>query len=187
MSIIKAEKHQRQGAFLDALRLCGNIAEAARIAGCNRRSHYDWLRQDPTYADRFQDAEEEATDVLEMEVRRRAVDCVEEPVIYQGKVSYVQRKVVDPETGEEKWIPTDEPLTVKKKSDTLLMFLLKARDPQKYRDNYGGRVEATKRADGQTRSRVKINFAKLSIEQINQLEEIAKYAQEAGAVEQVDQ
>lgn len=62
---------------------------------------------------------------LEAEARRRAMDGVDEPVYHKGEV-----------VGH-----------VRKYSDTLLIFLLKAHRPHKYRDNYkiehGGQVEVT--------------------------------------------
>lgn len=60
-----------------------------------------------------EDAIETGTDLLEDDVRRRAVDGVEEPLFHQGKKVGLTRKY----------------------SDTLLIFLLKARRPAKYRDS----------------------------------------------------
>ena len=64
-----------------------------------------------------------ATDTLEMEARRRASLGVEEPVYYQGQVVGYVRKY----------------------SDVLLMFLLKAQRPEKFRDNHkiDGRIDGT--------------------------------------------
>jgi hypothetical protein len=39
--------HKRKGIFLAAYRETGLIAVAARIAGVARRTHYDWLENDP--------------------------------------------------------------------------------------------------------------------------------------------
>lgn len=102
----------KQAAFLAAFSECGNISRAAKIAGIERRSHYSWIK-DPIYAERFADAENQAVDTLEAEARRRAVEGIDEPVYYKGEVCG----------------------TVRKYSDTLLIFLLKGARPDKYRDN----------------------------------------------------
>lgn len=106
-----------QGAFLAAYAQTGNITAAAKAAGIARQSHYDWLAADPEYAKRFADAHEEAIERLEAEARRRASVGVEEPVYYKGK-----------QIG-----------AVRRYSDTLLIFLLKAARPSVYRD----RVDVT--------------------------------------------
>ena len=75
-----------QGTFLSAFAETGTITAAALIASVSRRTHYDWLENDSSYADAFREAEEEAADALEDEARRRAVDGVEEPVgFYRGE------------------------------------------------------------------------------------------------------
>lgn len=103
--------------FIDALRETGNVTAAARAAGIDRSTAYRYRNKDTAPAREFaaawDDALEEAIDSLEAEAWRRARDGVDHPVIYEGEI-------------------TD---TYKKYSDTLLIFLLKANRPQKYRDN----------------------------------------------------
>ena len=81
-----------------------------------RTNHYEWLAKDVDgatgYAAKFEEADATAIDVLEKEARRRAVGGTEEPVYYQGV-----------EVG-----------TVRRYSDTLLIFLMKGNNPEKYRD-----------------------------------------------------
>lgn len=120
----------KQRAFLAAFAKLGNIAEACVAAATGRRSHYDWIEQ-PEYKAAFEDAKEEAADLLEGEARRRAQYGVREPVVYQGELCY--EKVVDPETGEI--TRGSKPLVIRKYSDVLLIFLLKGLRPEKYRDN----------------------------------------------------
>lgn len=105
-------RQPKRRAFLAAYAEVGNISEAARIAGVNRLSHYDWL-QDERYAVVFAQAHEIAIDHLEREARRRAVEGVVEPVFWKGEA-----------VG-----------SVRKYSDTLLIFLMKGARPDKYRDN----------------------------------------------------
>lgn len=63
-----------QERFLAAYRECGTISAAAEAAGCGRQSHYNWLKTDATYPERFQDADQEAGESLLAEARRRAFD-----------------------------------------------------------------------------------------------------------------
>lgn len=131
---------RRRRAFLDAFRLCGNVSEAAAAAKVNRSTHYEWMN-DRAYAAAFEHAQAEAADLLVAEARRRAVNGVEEPVIHQGQLmgAYVNEKgeTVSSTTPGARLIP----LTVTKKSDVLLMFLIKGALPGVYRDNV--KVEQT--------------------------------------------
>jgi hypothetical protein len=106
-------RQPKRRAFLAAYARCGNVSEAARIAGCNRLSHYEWLRTDERYAEVFEQAHEIAIDYLEAVARQRATDGWLEPVFYHGEV-----------VGH-----------VRKFSDTLLIFLMKGARPDTYRDN----------------------------------------------------
>ena len=95
--------------FLDTYREIGIVRDAAKEAGINRCTVYKWLK-DETFKAEFEQAREEATEKLEREAIRRAAEGVDKPVYYQGKL-------VD---------------TVKEYSDTLLIFLLKGMNPDKY-------------------------------------------------------
>ena len=99
--------------FLTELRRTGNVTLSARVVGTTRFTVYGWRDRDAAFAAAWDEAVEEAADLLEAEARRRAHDGVEEPVFYQGDV-----------VGH-----------VKKYSDVLLMFLLKGIRPEKYREN----------------------------------------------------
>ena len=98
--------------FLKALSETANITISSQIADLPRRTAYRWLKTDPEFAAAWEEALEQATERLEEEVRRRAVDGVDEPVFHQGEICGCRRKY----------------------SDNLLMFLLKKRKPE-YRDN----------------------------------------------------
>lgn len=108
----KKDENLLQNAFLSALSLTGNITKAAECAdNMSRTNHYKWL-DDEEYKKKYKIAMEEAAERLETEARRRAVEGVLEPVYYQGM-----------KCG-----------TIIKYSDTLLMFLLKGANPDKYAD-----------------------------------------------------
>lgn len=112
----KSKSQQRKKkAFLTAFGQTGTVTAAAQLAGIDRKMHYTWLLQDEdgSYHKAFAEAEDIATERMEQEAIRRAVQGVPEPVFYQGQqVGYVQRY-----------------------SDTLLMFMLKGQRPDKFRDN----------------------------------------------------
>jgi hypothetical protein len=125
-------------AFLDHFRRMGNITAACRALGIERKNIYRWQEHDAAFDLAFNQAEAEATETLEEEAFRRAHDGTRR-VRFDGK----GQPLCDPETGE--------PYTEVEYSDTLLIFLLKARAPEKYRERY----EPTPAAD---RERVVIGY-----------------------------
>jgi len=102
---------QKREKFLEALAMTGNVAEAARQAELSYVACYRQRWRDAEFAALWDEAVKIGTGHLEDEAFRRAHDGVDEPVFYQGE-----------ECG-----------TIRRYSDTLLIFLLKARDP-KYRE-----------------------------------------------------
>ena len=75
---------------------------------------YHYRQTDEEFGAAWDEALEEGTDRLEDEARRRAVEGCEENVYYQGKIIDTKRNY----------------------SDTLLIFLLKGRRPEKYRERF---------------------------------------------------
>lgn len=96
--------------FLNALREGASVSGAARIAQKPCCSFYNWRRRYPSFEKEWDDAVGEGTDLLEDEAVRRGVVGIEKPVFYGGKL-----------VGHEI-----------RHSDTLLMFLLKGRRPEKF-------------------------------------------------------
>lgn len=119
-------RHQKKRAFLAAYAECGTVTHAAEYAGISRDTHYEWLKDD-AYRQAFEEAYEEAIEHLEVEARRRAASGVDEPVFYLGQ-----------QVG-----------AVRKYSDNLLMFLLKAARPERYKDRQHHTVDVNirKRAE----------------------------------------
>jgi len=111
---------RRRAAFLKALADTGNVSAAARAAKASRSRAYQLKAADPEFAAEWTDALETAIDALDAEARRRALDGVETPHFHQGRVAG----------------------TVRKYSDTLLMFLLRAHRPDRYRDRPAGGSDA---------------------------------------------
>lgn len=132
--------------FLDALRTTGVVARACRAAGIASVTAYRLRDSDADFANDWDNALEDATDALEAEARRRALEGIEEPVIYQGQPTPIWERdedgeivMVEFDAGKDKdgnpitgrrprqLVIDGKPqfLTVNKRSDPLLMFLLK--------------------------------------------------------------
>jgi hypothetical protein len=103
---------RRRAKFIKELAKTGNVSAAARAAGVSRSHAYALRASESGLSSEWADALEAAVDTLEEEARRRAIDGIDSPHFHQGQV-----------TG-----------TVKKYSDSLLMFLLKAHRPERYRE-----------------------------------------------------
>jgi hypothetical protein len=110
--------------FLKALAETGNVGASARLAGIGRTAVFRHRHNDPIFAEAWDDAIDEAADLLEAEAWRRAVKGTEKPV-YQGGVLVGHIQEYD---------------------TTLLIFLLKGIRPEKYRD-----LNANQIADAITR------------------------------------
>jgi hypothetical protein len=104
---------KKRAAFLTALGGGNTVTFAAERVGVTRQVAYRVREQDPTFKAEWEQAVEQGTEALEQEAKRRALEGWDEPV-YQGGAMVG---------------------TVRKHSDTLLIFLLKGRKPATYRDN----------------------------------------------------
>lgn len=143
--------------FVAELADCGNITEAARRtgAGITPWLAYYWRRRSedgyPGYTidmggedddgnplvaefhEAWDAAIELSADRLEDEADRRGVRGYDEPVIHKG----IQAFVRDAKTGELELDAEGKPipLTIRRYSDRMLELLLKARRPEKFREN----------------------------------------------------
>lgn len=106
-------------AFCAALAETCNVGRACNAVGISRFTAYKWRKADADFAEGWDEAMKAGLLALEDEAHRRAFEGVDEPVFYKG----------------------DECGTVRKYSDTLTIFLLKAHDPDKYRES--SRMELT--------------------------------------------
>jgi hypothetical protein len=132
-------EHLKKRAFLAAYETLGNISRAARSAEIARGTHYDWMEKDPAYRAGFEKAHRRASDLLEEEARRRAMEGFHEPVVYKGQ--FTGEWVMpdgsdpwDPETGRRKAGAVFERNAIRRYSDTLLIFLMKGNNPDKFGD-----------------------------------------------------
>lgn len=119
--------------FLQKLRTSGNVSASARVARVSRNMVYQRRKDDPGFAEAWDEAIDEAIDALEAEARRRAVQGEERKVYYQGK-----------ECG-----------AIRSYSDQLLILLLKAHRPEKYGDR---RLAEQDGAEGKERTNPILNI-----------------------------
>lgn len=98
--------------FISALSVCGNVSQAAKDADLDRVMLYQEREKDEAFRAEWEKASAIGIAALEDEACRRAYDGWDEPVFHKGA-----------ECG-----------TVRKFSDTLLIFLLKGHKPEKYRE-----------------------------------------------------
>ena len=86
---------RKRTAFLEALTAGFSVTYAAKAAGVHRSSFYRLRERDKAFEEAWSDAYEAGTDVLRDELRRRAVDGWEEPMVSAGKVVAHVRKYSD--------------------------------------------------------------------------------------------
>lgn len=99
--------------FLQELARTGNVSTAAKKAKIGRRTAYGARLSDEVFAEAWKECLDIAVELLEEEARRRAAEGCDRPVYQGGKL-----------VGK-----------VREYSDVLLIFLLKAHRPDKYREN----------------------------------------------------
>lgn len=123
-------------AFLAAVREFLTIAHGARAAGVSYSTAWKRVQEDKPFGEAVRLAMEEGIDRAEQEAFRRGVVGFEEPVVYQGQITYhVERdengNPVVSETGLPKLLLDEAgrpvPVTVRKHSDAMLGLVLKAR------------------------------------------------------------
>lgn len=102
----------KRAAFLVALAEQGFASRAAQAVGISRSWAFELKKNDPEFAAAWRAAQDEYAELLEAEADRRAYVGVDEPVFYQGE-----------ECGK-----------IRKYSDVLLIFRLKALRPDVYAD-----------------------------------------------------
>lgn len=102
----------RKERFLKELARRANVSAAAKKAKIPRSTVYDWYKADEEFARRWDEAVDVAVDGLEEEAWRRAKDGVLKPVYQKGE-----------KVGQ-----------VREYSDQLMVTLLKAHKPEKYRE-----------------------------------------------------
>lgn len=109
---------ETQERFLEAYKQYGYIYPAMVAIGLNsRQNHYNWMENE-AYATAFEEAETNAVELAESELRRRGIigDERRRPYFYRGE-----------QVGEEVW---------RERDTVALIVLLKAKKPELYREKY---------------------------------------------------
>lgn len=104
--------NKKREKFLNALAESASVVKACEIAKIGRRTVYEWREKDKDFAAAWERALDIGTDALEDEATRRAFEGWDEPVHYQGVATS----------------------SIRKYSDTLLIFMLKARRPERFKE-----------------------------------------------------
>ncbi|HEX7906241.1 MAG TPA: hypothetical protein VF487_20345 [Chitinophagaceae bacterium] len=139
-------KEQQQTDFLLSFEETANISISCKASAVPRRTIYNWINDDADFKKKFDKSALMCLGVLEDEAMRRAVSGVKKPVYQGGKlVGHVQEY-----------------------SDTLLIVLLKARSPEKYKERFVNEVTGK---DG--KDLIPSRFDNLSTEQIEKLLELS--------------
>lgn len=87
--------------FLDELKKWGVVDHAIREAGVSRTTAYTHRKQDPAFAQAWDEAKGQIVATMEVVLRQRALVGVRTPVIFQGKVVDHVNEV---DTGALKWL-----------------------------------------------------------------------------------
>ncbi len=107
-----AYKGHKQDQFLDAFAKMGFVYQAADAVGINPATIRMWRKKYPEFDAQFLEAERKTTELLERSALQRAIIGEARGIYHNGK----------------------RVATEMEKSDTLTIFLLKARDRRKYGD-----------------------------------------------------
>jgi hypothetical protein len=105
--------------FLKHLAKTANITASAMVACITRRTAYNWKHAEPDFEEAWLDALEQATDTLEAEARRRALEGTPRPLTCKDGLIYDK---------------DGKPVMVLDFSDTLMVTLLKAHRPERFKD-----------------------------------------------------
>lgn len=135
-------------AMLEILPSAGTMSECARLMGKKyhqlsslHRRRYT-LGGDDAYSRAFDEAVEQSTQELEAEAMRRAVKGMRRLKFHKGELIKVpllndKGQEVIGDDGKPVMVPYQED----ERSDLLLIFLLKSRRPDVYRDHFKGEIE----------------------------------------------
>lgn len=112
----KRSKERKQADFLSWFSELASVARSCRKAKVSRATFYVWYNnpKEAKFRALYEEACKQALVALEDEAVRRAFEGVNRPVFQNGK-----------KVGQ-----------IKEYSDTLLIVLLKARDPEKYKERF---------------------------------------------------
>ena len=106
---------QQKQKFLAKLqKTAGNVSKAAKAVGVSRSILYEHKSKDADFSKAWDNVIDDVVDAMEEELHRRSTKGVLEPVFYKGEMVAKIRKFSDP----------------------LLMFALKGKRPEIYRERF---------------------------------------------------
>ncbi len=106
---------ERQARFLEALRITWSVKEAARAVGVRSQALYSWRKRDKAFAEAWDETLARGTDALDDEAARSDPEGHLDPAFDDGVAC----------------------VTVRKTGDRILMCLLKAHRPERYKEHHG--------------------------------------------------
>lgn len=154
---------EKEAEFCEKLAESGIVAKACKAVGIARVTAYKHKKENAAFAARWAEALEIGITALEDEAHRRAFEGIDKPLVYQGQFTplfepakdehgnLIMEEVAEGVT-RPKYVPVigadgrQQIATMKEYSDTLAIFLLKAHNPDKYREN--AKVQITGPNDG---------------------------------------
>ncbi len=105
---------ENRAAFLESLGETANVTASAKLTELSRVALYAWKAEDAEFSAAWEAALDLGSDALEDEAIRRAREGTLKPVFYKGEECGLVREF----------------------SDTLLIFMLKARRPERFRERF---------------------------------------------------
>lgn len=157
-------------AFCAALAETCQVRKACKAVDISIQTAYRWRKEMPDFAAAWDEAVQAGVLGLESEAHRRAFDGIEKPLTHQGNFTYLYREAKDEEgnpiINEATGLPRMDPVldeygnhkvaAVREYSDTLAIFLLKAHNPEKYRETskveLSGHLAVTEMSDDEIRA-----------------------------------
>jgi hypothetical protein len=70
---MRDKRDTKKKRFIEALAAQGTVSHAAQAAGVSRNTAYRWQREDPEFADQWEEARENAVDAVESTIYQQAV------------------------------------------------------------------------------------------------------------------
>jgi 20S proteasome alpha/beta subunit len=70
---VRDKRDRQKKKFIDALTAQGTVYHAAQVAGISRQTAYRWHREDPDFADQWDEAIENAVDAVESVIYQKAL------------------------------------------------------------------------------------------------------------------
>ena len=70
---MRDKRDRQKKRFIPALEVQGTVLHACKAAGISRQTAYRWQREDPDFAERWDEAKENAVDVVESTMYQQAI------------------------------------------------------------------------------------------------------------------